>query len=358
MLVHTLPPKGGRGGGRGAGPPAQSCSCKPNADGRCCLGTCGCGRAGLGCSHRCGCRGFKLVCGNQAAALAAPKPSAEPPAKKPRKDAAPAPSAGVGHRLADGPFELAAAPDRSRFLAALEARPTAHTPGATTAVASGAGVRAPVPAPADDDEEVIIIDDEDDEVLAKAPPPARSVRVDSTAAAPKPRPPPPLSKPAPRLLPKPVEEYNPFNPPQYMPSGGFKPPKGGELCVRETVNLTDASGGIITAAAVLDTGNEGMTLIFRGTALRAGLCDAGGMPLCSSRVQWTPPIRGVVAGATERLPMLDLEYEMKGKTVRTRGAVTGSHLGCDLLICRRDILMFQNDGACCPRPPGLSPPAY
>ena len=346
MQVHTLPAKGRRGGGRGAGPPAQSCSCKPNADGRCCLGNCGCGRAGLGCSPKCGCRGFKLVCGNQAAATdqTAPKPSAEPPAKKPKKqDAAPAPFAGVGHRLADGPFELAAAPDRSRFLAALEARPaaTAHIPAATTAVASGAGPRAPVPVPADDDEEVIIIDDEDDEVLAKAPPPARSVRVDSTAAAPKPKPPPPLPKSAPRLLPKPVEEYNPFNPPQYMPSGGFK---CGELRVREAVNLTDSSGGIITAAALLDTGNEGMTLIFRGTALRAGLCDAGGMPLGVGRVQWTPPIRGVVAGATERLLMLDLEYEMKGKTVRTRGAITGTHLGCDLLICRRDILMFQNDG--------------
>jgi hypothetical protein len=74
----------------------------------------------------------------------------------------------VGHRLADGPFELAAAPDRSRFLAALEARPTAQTPCATIAVASGAGARAPVPAPADDDEEVIIIDDED--ILMRAEP--------------------------------------------------------------------------------------------------------------------------------------------------------------------------------------------
>jgi hypothetical protein len=232
----------------------QSCSCKPNADGRCCLGNCGCGRAGLGCSPKCGCRGFKLVCGNQGATSdqAASKPAskpAEPPAKKAKTDG-PVPFTGLGHRLADGPFQLAAAPDRSRFLDALEARPAAV-----------AGL-APHPVPLGD--EIIIIDDDDHEV-AKAPPPALSRRVEAAAApkpAPKPAPPPlpkppsQLSKPAPRLLPKPVEEYNPFNPPQYMPSGGFKPPKGGELRVHETVNLTDASGGTITVAALLDTGNE------------------------------------------------------------------------------------------------------
>jgi hypothetical protein len=69
------------------------------------------------------------------------------------------------------------------------------------------------------------------------------------------------------------------------------------------------------------------------------------MPLGVGRVQWTPPIHGAVAGATERLPMLDFEWEMKGKTVRSHGAITTQHLGCDMVISRKDILLFQNDGA-------------
>ena len=350
MQVHTLPPKGGRGRG-GSGPPGQVCSCKPNADGRCCLGACGCSKAGTGCSPKCGCRGFKLVCGNKTGVptdAVAAKP-AEPPAKKP-KTAAPPPFAGVGHRLADGPFELAAAPNRSRFLDALEARPAAvgTRPSATAGVAS-ASARVPEPA----DEEVIIIDDDDDNVAVqlKAPPSSVSrlaTTDEATAGKPVPKPPPPPPKPASKplssLLPKPVPVYDPFNPPQYVPTGGFKPPKGGELRVRELVNLTDASGQTITAAALLDTGNEGCTLITRGAALRSGLGDSAGMPIGSGRVQWTPPVHGVVAGATECLPMLDISYELKGKTVHVRAAITQAHLGCDMIICRKEILMFQNDG--------------
>lgn len=338
MQVHTLPPKkGGRGG-----PAVQACSCKPNADGRCCLAaTCGCSKAALGCSPKCGCRGFVLVCGNKAGPpldKPAAKQAVEPPAKKAK--AAPAPFAGAGHRLADGPFELAAAPDRSRFLAALEA----------SQVPKPAPAPEPAPLPAAAEEDVIVISDDDDDAPAPQPAPQplsqlAAPRGEVTAALPpKPAPKPPPPKPAPKLpLPKPAASFDPFNPPQYVPAGGFKP--GGELRVRETARLTDVDGRPVAVVALLDTGNEGCTLISRAAALRAGLADAAGMPvgLGGGRVEWIE-VNGVVAGARERLPMLHIQYELQGKKVRVKAAVTKATLGCDLLLSRHDILLFTADG--------------
>ena len=57
-------------------------------------------------------------------------------------------------------------------------------------------------------------------------------------------------------------------------------------------------------------GNGGCTLICRDFAARLGLVDASGRPKQSS-VRLTT-VRGVVAGASEQIPLMALSYELRG----------------------------------------------
>ena len=57
-------------------------------------------------------------------------------------------------------------------------------------------------------------------------------------------------------------------------------------------------------------GNGGCTLICRDFAARLGLVDACGRPRQSS-VRLTT-VRGVVAGASEQIPLMALSYELRG----------------------------------------------
>jgi hypothetical protein len=317
MHVHTLPPKGARrtgGGAGGGGAPVASCSCKPNADGRCCSSkACGCTRGGLGCSPACHCRGFKLVCANPSAPLAAPAPKPdERPAKAAKKGGAGGVFLGAPRRLADDPFAIAAAQrDRSAFLAQLEAQTRADAEVAAAAAADDAAAAAPPPSPpweapaaaphappqpraapaaaagAGGAGEVIdLCDDSDEDVpvaaarqpplqAARAPqlaapqpradPPPRAVPVPPPPARAPPRPAPP---PPPRAAPAPVPSYDPFNPPQYVPAGGFK--LGGELRVRESARLQTVDGAWMGGlTAVLDTGNEVRRAACGGAAVSA-----------------------------------------------------------------------------------------
>lgn len=57
-------------------------------------------------------------------------------------------------------------------------------------------------------------------------------------------------------------------------------------------------------------GNEGCTLISKGLAGRLGLLDARGMPMGGNGR--TFPVHGVVAGASERIPVISFTYRIKG----------------------------------------------
>ena len=57
-------------------------------------------------------------------------------------------------------------------------------------------------------------------------------------------------------------------------------------------------------------GNGGCTLICRDFAARLGLVDASGRPRQAS-VRLTT-VRGVVAGASEQIPLMALSYELRG----------------------------------------------
>ena len=65
-----------------------------------------------------------------------------------------------------------------------------------------------------------------------------------------------------------------------------------------------------TARACLDTGNGGCTLIVRDLAIRLGLVNGFGNPIGGGRVRWVD-VRGVVAGASEKIPIVSLCYRIK-----------------------------------------------
>ena len=58
------------------------------------------------------------------------------------------------------------------------------------------------------------------------------------------------------------------------------------------------------------TGNRGCTLITRSFAARLQLVDENGRPRQSSCRQTT--VQGVVAGASERIFLMNLSYELRG----------------------------------------------
>jgi hypothetical protein len=72
--------------------------------------------------------------------------------------------------------------------------------------------------------------------------------------------------------------------------------------------------------------------------------DGSGAPVGSfGRVEYME-VRGVVAGAVERLPRLRFQYEVGGVEMNISGGVTRARLGCDLLVSRHDILALEKQG--------------
>lgn len=126
------------------------------------------------------------------------------------------------------------------------------------------------------------------------------------------------------------DSFDPFAPRQYVPAGGFASLlRGGELRVNESAELRNIDGGWDSGlVACLDTGNEGCTLLSLGAAVRAGLADpVTGEPVgCFGRFE-SVEVRGVVAGASERVPLTQATYRIAGKEMRVR--VAGApHPGC------------------------------
>lgn len=72
--------------------------------------------------------------------------------------------------------------------------------------------------------------------------------------------------------------------------------------------------------------------------------DASGEPVGTFGRGAHIEVRGVVAGATERVPTLRITYEVAGKAMSVTAGITKAQLGCDLLVSRHDILKFTADG--------------
>lgn len=139
---------------------------------------------------------------------------------------------------------------------------------------------------------------------------------------------------------------NPFlDPPRYMPPS---PRSGGvsaadlRLSTDEIAEVRDVGMEWYPCQACLDTGNGGCTLVVKELAIRMGLVDGFGNPK-GGRTRMVH-VQGVVAGASERIPTVTLVYRLKGKEMVVEAGVTSAAMGCDLLVSRRDIARFEEDG--------------
>lgn len=137
--------------------------------------------------------------------------------------------------------------------------------------------------------------------------------------------------------------------PLLNPPGAYVPPAGRSnhdlnIGTDETAECRDVSGSWYSARACLDTGNGGGTLVTKHLAIKLGLVDGFGRPAGGGSVRmWT--VRGVVAGASERVPVVSgLTYRIKGKEMTVDAGVTECDLDCDLLISRKEIMAFEADG--------------
>ena len=84
-------------------------------------------------------------------------------------------------------------------------------------------------------------------------------------------------------------------------------------------------------------GNGGCTLICRDFAARLGLVDAAGRPRQAS-VRLTT-VRGVVAGASEQIPLMALSYELRGGSPSSAAsAQMHCHALCQLPLIQRRAL--------------------
>ena len=138
--------------------------------------------------------------------------------------------------------------------------------------------------------------------------------------------------------------------PLLNPPGAYIPPPGQSrhdmnIGTDETAECLDVTGGWYSARACLDTGNGGGTLVTKKLAVKLGLVDGFGRPVGPGPVRWQV-VRGVVAGASERVPIVSgLTYRIKGKEMCVDAGVTNAELGdCDLLIARAEIMQFESDG--------------
>jgi hypothetical protein len=322
----------------------------------------------------CHCRGFARVCANANAPLPQPARKAEADSSRDAKRPKPVPfGPGAPRRLADvDPEERAAAAgDRDGFLRALEAQRAAAAAPVAPPPAPPPALAAPLArAAAAENADVIDLCDSDEDAAPAAPPkaappPAGASKVTVAPAAAAPKAPAALQpRPAPRLpLAPAAASYDPFNPPQYVPAGGFK--SGGELRVRETVRLRDVDGAWLPGLnACLDTGNEvsarrathcsqegplpfaalrasdalirnalqGCTLISFAAARRALLVDAAGVPTGSFGRVGHIEVRGVVAGATDRVPTMRIECTCPLCAALLRDC---SELGADMPLCHQ-----------------------
>ena len=137
--------------------------------------------------------------------------------------------------------------------------------------------------------------------------------------------------------------------PLLNPPGAYIPPPGQSrhdmnIGTDETAECLDVTGGWYSARACLDTGNGGGTLVTKNLAVKLGLVDGFGRPVGPGPVRWQV-VRGVVAGASERVPIVSgLTYRIKGKEMCVVAGVTTADIDCDLLIARREIEEFESAG--------------
>lgn len=140
----------------------------------------------------------------------------------------------------------------------------------------------------------------------------------------------------------PQDEYDFWNPPQYQPA---EPSQADlQLSPWETANVFDGGLQPHPGRAHLDTGNSSCTLIDSRFAKQLGLVNFDYRP--TQAYSGTTRVTGVVHGVHIEVPIINIQYEIKGKRIYSRAGVSdqGSRSSWDLLISCNEIRLFESDG--------------
>lgn len=118
------------------------------------------------------------------------------------------------------------------------------------------------------------------------------------------------------------------SPPRYMP-----PPLEAEqtLGVRETIRVRDGRFEWRPASALLDTGNSHCTVVTPAFAARHALFDPSAGGTLARPLSWTT-LRGVVPGASARVPVIVMTVSVRGSEQTVEAAVSELGGGEDVLL--------------------------
>lgn len=140
----------------------------------------------------------------------------------------------------------------------------------------------------------------------------------------------------------PHDEYDFWNPPQYQPAEASQADL--QLSPWETANVFDGGLQPHPGRAHLDTGNSSCTLIDSRFAKQLGLVNFDYRP--TQAYSGTTRVTGVVHGVHIDVPIINIQYEIKGKRIYSRAGLSdqGSRSSWDLLISCNEIRLFESDG--------------
>lgn len=141
-----------------------------------------------------------------------------------------------------------------------------------------------------------------------------------------------------------TEAYDIYNPPQYRPDPDAARPEERRLSAWEDAWVKDPGMESHPARAHLDTGNAACTVITAQFARTLGILNEIGGP--TQAHGGTVRAQGIVPGATVDLPVINIEYHIKGKRIYSRAGLSDQGAQCrwDLLISHNEIQLFEEDG--------------
>ncbi|KAL0051920.1 hypothetical protein WJX82_004494 [Trebouxia sp. C0006] len=116
------------------------------------------------------------------------------------------------------------------------------------------------------------------------------------------------------------------------------------MTLRKMTNVFDSGLQPHPGRAHLDTGNSSCTLINSRFAKQLGLVNFDYIP--TQAYSGTTRVTGVVHGVHIDVPIINIQYEIKGKKIHSRAGLSdqGSRSSWDLLISCNEISLFESDG--------------
>eukprot|EP00308_Calcidiscus_leptoporus_P012894 CAMPEP_0119353816 /NCGR_PEP_ID=MMETSP1334-20130426/2919_1 /TAXON_ID=127549 /ORGANISM="Calcidiscus leptoporus, Strain RCC1130" /LENGTH=224 /DNA_ID=CAMNT_0007367199 /DNA_START=63 /DNA_END=738 /DNA_ORIENTATION=+ len=120
-----------------------------------------------------------------------------------------------------------------------------------------------------------------------------------------------------------------LSPARYMPG---KPDGDQSLSRRESIEVRDGGYAWRPARALLDTGNEALTVIDTAFARRHSIYSGGGGGGVFDLAERWVTLRGVVPGASVQAPVLTVALRIRGHSLVMQAAVSELGPGTDVLV--------------------------